>query len=176
MKKRIVLELLILSMVFVIGARATYQWLTEPLHKAVPLTQELEALRVNTVMEDIMPFKQTLSYSYDFSKMIRLINASRGIKKQVYPTFDVCHIKDNITVESTTALLEELQRERKKLNDYVWDLKGYSTASIPIKKYRSFLFYLRVLGNNIAEVKQIVIRLREERRREQKTKNMVAGS
>ena len=94
--------------------------------------------------------------SYDFKKLIKLLDTSAQIKKTASPSFeqeDKLPILSRSTVEE---LLKELLRERVKLRNYILDLKGYSTMGVPIRKYRSLLYYLEILEHNISDMRTLL--------------------
>jgi len=100
--------------------------------------------------------QQPLEISYDFKKLVKLIDKSSKIKWSAFPGFDELQKQQGLDRAAVTGLLEELLQERVKLRNYILDLKGYSTTGVPVRRYRSLLYYLEVLENNITDMRNLV--------------------
>lgn len=98
--------------------------------------------------------------SYNFRKMIQLIDACGKVKRETAYHFegDLLVAKKPVDRNDVTNLLKELLKERKRLRNYIWDLKGYAHTGISVKRYRSLLYYMEVLENNIVQMRDLLAR------------------
>jgi hypothetical protein len=97
-----------------------------------------------------------ITVSYDFKKLIKLLDASSQIKHNVTPFFEKKAKLTKLNRTDVEELLKELLRERVTLRNYILDLKGYSTMGMPVKKYRSLMYYLEILEHNISDMRTIL--------------------
>ena len=93
--------------------------------------------------------------------MIDLLDASKELKRRGLRTFD----KKNITLsaedellnpDAIHMLLRQLELERSRLRDYIYDLKGHVRSGLPIKRERSLQYYMQVLEGAIIDVREVM--------------------
>ncbi|MFH1832271.1 MAG: hypothetical protein ABH827_05740 [bacterium] len=120
----------------------------------------LVSLRVQTAAKEADVFFVQDGASFDFRKMIQLVDACSRVKRET-----ALHFEGNVLMpgkaidrDEVDSLLRELLREREKLKEYIWDLKGYSQTGMSMKKYRSLLYYTEVLENRIVEMRDLLAR------------------
>lgn len=93
---------------------------------------------------------------YDFATMLKLIDLSRFVKNEFTGSPGFIARKRKIDHVEIKALLEELLRERAKLRNYFWDLKGYSKVGIPPRQHRALTYYLEVIDKLISEMRELI--------------------
>ena len=113
----------------------------------------LETSAVDVASED-----NTDVTGYDFAAMLKLIDLSRYVKNEIAGSFGFAARKRKIDQIEVKTLLEELMRERTKLRNYVWDLKGYSKIGIPPRRYRALTYYLEVIDGLVSEMRELTIK------------------
>ena len=102
-----------------------------------------------------LPFPST--GSYNFKRMLELVEASRDVRAAFYAHFTTVHAKKkHIDVQALKDLLAELYRERVRLRSHIQDLRGESKESISIKKRRTLLYYLKVLNQCIHDMENVL--------------------
>lgn len=161
--KKSIKRLILILMVAGIGY-LFYEYHLDKNKKKEPTNHYLEELRMRELLKNAEPtsFESGDGYTYDFKRMIKLMNAASKVWKDFEPTFESPHKRITTEKEYLGTLLQELTHERSKLKNYIWDLKGYSKTGIPIKEYRSLLYYLEVLDGHIAHLRSL-IKKREEK-------------
>lgn len=94
--------------------------------------------------------------TYNFQKMLALINLARTIKQDINRSYRIFHQNHQIRKTDIEELIEELIREKERLRRHIWDLKGHAKASISIKKYRQLHYYLEVIDNSIVDMNGVL--------------------
>jgi hypothetical protein len=147
--KKLAILIMILLVALVAGRKALY-WLG--VWKR-PVTKEVIG-RISPY-----PFPRT-GVSYNFNRMIDLIDASREIKTAFYAQFtdksSRKQIEKQIDVEALKELLAELYRERVRLRTFLQDLKGSVKEPLTVKNRRAILYYLKVLCKCIDDLEAII--------------------
>jgi hypothetical protein len=90
--------------------------------------------------------------SYDYSRMISLIEQCRQIKKEFYNT---SFLPSNIDTIMTQNIITELKKERFALLDHINDNKTFFQNRIPTKKRKALRYYSQILGKYIVLLKAI---------------------
>lgn len=117
-----------------------------------------QALLQTPQLETTNPEEPSDAFGYDFAAMLKLIDLSRYVKNEIAGSFGFAARKRKIDQVEIKTLLEELMRERAKLRNYIWDLKGYSKVGIPPRRYRALTYYLEVIDGLISEMRELVIK------------------
>ncbi len=138
------------------GGYLLYRYYQEKTETIEVTNHDLSVLRMRELLKNTEPTNFESGISYDFRRMIRLMNAGSKIWKNLEPTFENPNKKVTVDYEYIASLLQELSHERAKLKNYVWDLKGYTKSGIPIKEYRSLLYYLEVLDGHIMHMRSVL--------------------
>lgn len=135
-----------------------YEYHRDRSKKKEPDNHYLAELRMRELLKNAEPtaFESPDGLSYDFKRMIKLMNAGSKVWKDHEPTFERPNKKAAIDFNYIGSLLQELSHERAKLKNYIWDLKGYSKSGIPIKEYRSLLYYLEVIDGHILHMRSLM--------------------
>lgn len=98
---------------------------------------------------------QSNTFGYDFSTMLKLIDLSRFVKNQLSRHSGFMPRKRKIDQVEIKTLLDELLRERAKLRNYFWELKGYSKIGIPPRQHRALTYYLEVIDSLISDMREL---------------------
>jgi len=105
------------------------------------------------------PFPRTGS-SYNFKRMIELVDASREVRTAFYAYFTEGSTKkqidQQIDIDALKELLVELYRERVRLRTFLQDVKGDQKEPLTVKNRRALLYYLKVLGKCTADLEAII--------------------
>lgn len=141
-----------------IGGYFFYGYFYNKPQQAEPADVYLTELRIKELIKQAEPTSADTAQeaAYDFKRMLNLISAGEKVWRQHEPTFEKPYKKNSIDSEYISSLHQELMYERTKLKNYIWDLKGYSKSGIPIKKYRSLLYYLEVIDQHISHMRIIL--------------------
>lgn len=147
------------------GGYLFYEYYCEKNKKDEPANHYLAELRMRELIKNAEPTSFENGgdgFSYDFKRMIKLMNAGSKVWKDCEPTFESPNKKITISADYVSSLIQELAHERAKLKNYIWDLKGYSKSGIPIKEYRSLLYYLEVMDGHISHMRSILKKKEEK--------------
>lgn len=104
---------------------------------------------------------------YNFSTMIDLIEAAKKLKRKArgsFFSFKKNPIKIDLDSEEIHIFLRQLEAERNKFTEYVWDLKGREKSSLTAKQDRSLLYYMHVLDVAIIDVRDIIKSAQQKKR------------
>lgn len=111
------------------------------------------------------PFPRT-GASYNFKRMIDLVEASREVRAAFYSYFSEQSTKKQINsqrdhvgqidIEALKELLVELYRERVRLRTFLQDIKGNQKEPLTVKNRRALLYYLKVLSKCIDDLEAII--------------------
>lgn len=113
---------------------------------------------LETSLSEVEQEEKADAFGYDFTTMLKLIDLSRYVKNEIASSFGFAVRKRKIDQIEIKALLEELLRERAKLRNYVWDLKGYSKISTPPRRHRALTYYLEVIDGLASEMRELIIK------------------
>ncbi len=94
--------------------------------------------------------------SYNFQKMLALINLARNIKQDINRSYRIFQQTHQVRKADVELIIDELIREKERLRRHIWDLKGHAKASISIKKYRQLHYYLEVMDNSIVDMNSVL--------------------
>lgn len=152
------IKTIILLLIVAGGSYLFYEHYRNKHKKKEPANHYLAELRMRELLKNADPtsFEGGDGMSYDFKRMIKLMNAGSKVWKDSEPTFESPNKKVTIDYNYIASLLQELSHERTKLKNYIWDLKGYSKGGIPIKEYRSLLYYLEVMDGHIMHMRGLM--------------------
>jgi len=105
------------------------------------------------------PFPRTGS-SYNFKRMIDLVDASREVKTSFYAHFSQRstrkEMSQQLDIDALKELLVELYRERVRLRTFLQDVKGDQTEPLTVKNRRALLYYLKVMSKCITDLEAII--------------------
>ncbi len=104
---------------------------------------------------------------YNFLTMIDLVEAAKRLKRKARGSFFSLRknlIKIDLDSEEIHIFLRQLETERNKFNDYVWDLKGREKSSLTAKQDRSLLYYMHVLEAAIIDVRDLIKSAQQKKR------------
>ena len=146
----------LLVMVVLFSGRAAYRWFTGNQLDKTSERNDLEVLRLQKLTKMPEPLRVVKAGSYNFQKMIRLIDACTTLKVESSVGFETKRIIKKVDRLLVTSMIQELLHERAQLREYIWELKGYSRAAIPSRKYRSLLYYLEVMDHNLADMRDLL--------------------
>jgi len=103
----------------------------------------------------VSPFP-TAGSSYNFKRMLELIEASREVRIAFYAHFTTFPVKKkSLDVEALKELLAEVYREKTRLRSFLQDLKG-DREGLSVTKRRALLYYNKVLGQCAKELEDIM--------------------
>ncbi len=161
--KKIILRTLIAILSLSVVLRLGYRLYTGKEVKKEIRRDPIVELQESQLIKQIEPlFEQPASLSYNFNRMLQLIDAATKIKKEFDWSFGsgffFIRKKKKVDLEFVQRLVDELMRERERLLRYIRDLKGRRQSGIPVKRYRSLLYYLEVLENLTVEMRDILVR------------------
>lgn len=104
---------------------------------------------------------------YDFSKMVDLVEAAKKLKRKARGSFFLFKKKPiiiDLDSEEIHDFLRQLEAERNKFTEYVWDLKSHEKSSLTAKQDRSLLYYMHVLDAAISDVRDIIKSAQQKKR------------
>jgi hypothetical protein len=158
-RNKTIVQLLVTLFVLIVVGRAVFRFFLDQ-SAGEKESGRLVSLRAQEAAKEADAFFIQDGVSFDFRKMIQLIDACNRVKRET-----ALHFEGNVLMpgkqldrEEADSILKELLREREKLKEYIWDLKGASPTGMSIKKYRSLLYYTEVLENRIVEMRELLAR------------------
>lgn len=95
---------------------------------------------------------------YDYHNLLCLMKRYRKIERDLYENF-VLFINDTKNLKFLKKTLREFKIERSFFKKYLKQTNHYySRSSIPIRKRNSLKYYIRVLEENIYQIKKMIKR------------------
>lgn len=156
MGRKKIIHIFLLIMTALIFGRLAYRWFAGNRYDQVREQNELESLRLQKLTKMPDPLRVVKAGSYNFQKMIRLIDACSALKAESSLGFDTQRLIKKVDRTLVASLIQDLLHERAQLREYIWELKGYSRTAIPSRKYRSLLYYLEVMDHNLADMRDLL--------------------
>lgn len=94
--------------------------------------------------------------SYNFNRMLSLIDACEKVKYIEHLQFSRPGEVERVDTQTLKSLALALKQEKKRLKNFMWQLRSYSRHSTPSKRMKALKYYLRVLELNMQDLEEIV--------------------
>lgn len=156
MKRKNVIKIFLIALIAIFSGRVAYRWFISNRLDLHHEQDDLAKLRLHKLTKMPEPLRVIKPGSYNFQKMIRLIDACSTLKIELSVGFDTKLSSKKVDRPLILSMIQELLHERAQLREYIWELKGYTRAAIPSRKYRSLLYYLEVLDHNLADMRGLL--------------------
>lgn len=160
-KRRAIFYILSLAVFLgLLASRAIYRYFFLMMPESSNLANRVTELKIRSLAKEMsLPTGTTGKGGYDFKRMVRIIDLSNRIQSEASEFTSQSHGKKAIIDQPMIhSVIQELITERRRLRDYIWDLKGLSRVSMSTKKHRNILYYLEVIDNcidNMRALKQV---------------------
>jgi len=151
--KRYVLFVLGL-VIAVLGMRKAYRSFVQRSTK-IPIVAEKTTLQNSSYAQKTKE-RWAHDANYDFDRMLLLIDKAKETKTLFFQQYSDPQENVHLDKKTTEALLSELYREKLRLERYLWKVKLYYRDVTPRKRYRSILYYQKVIDKSISDIELIV--------------------
>jgi hypothetical protein len=98
---------------------------------------------------------------YNFSRMLKLVDQTRHVKEAYHAHFSgrPSRKQKPINVKDVQSLLQDLYRERVRIDRYLWDMKVQFKGQLPYKRAQSLRYYQKVIEDAVRDVENILRRV-----------------
>ena len=151
--KRYLLFILLL-VIAVLGIRKAYRSFVQRSTK-IPIVPEKTTIQNRSYGQQTKE-RWAHDADYDFDRMLMLVDKAKETKGMFFQQYSNPQENIHLDKKTTEALLAELYREKLRLERYMWKVKLYYRDVTPRKRYRSILYYQKVIDKSIGDIELIV--------------------
>jgi len=151
--KRYVVFILV-SVVVMLGMRKAYRSFVQRTTK-IPIVAEKTTLQNSSYTQQSRE-RWAQDAGYDFDRMLSLIDKAKETKALFFQQYSNPQENVHLDKKLTEEILSELYREKLRLERYMWKVKLYYRDVTPRKRYRSILYYQKVVDKSISDIEMIV--------------------